>query len=303
MPKLSLSDVSICAADAVNIPLTARALCLSIAACDFGDAMLFAPDTVEGPFRTVKVQPFATRGEYGGFILNKLAEHVHTPFALIVQWDGYVLDPTSWVSEFRAYDYIGAKWPWHQDTFRVGNGGFSLRSRRLLEVLALPRFCLPPETNEDDFVCRQQRSVLEQEYGIAFAPEATADRFAYERSMPDRPSFGFHGLFNMWRHVEDREMAELVPLFAPYLIGSREYLELLIQYFLSRKFIPLTALYRRLRSQHGLAEVRGWLLGLFGDQRLIAECLFACEALLRPPSDVPAPIEQTINAESGLTRS
>jgi len=50
---------------------------------------------------------------------------------------------------------------------------------------------------EDVAICRTNRSMLEGRFGLKFAPEALARRFAFEReaaggAMP----FGFHGLFN-----------------------------------------------------------------------------------------------------------
>ena len=39
---------------------------------------------------------------------------------------------------FSHCDYIGAQWFWHNDGMRVGNGGFSLRSRKLLTALQDP---------------------------------------------------------------------------------------------------------------------------------------------------------------------
>ena len=55
---------------------------------------------------------------------------------LLIQWDGYVVNPEAWDPAFLGCDYLGAKWYWHDDGMRVGNGGFSLRSRRLLDALA-----------------------------------------------------------------------------------------------------------------------------------------------------------------------
>ena len=42
-------------------------------------------------------------------------------------------------------DYVGAFWPHHQE-FCVGNGGFSLRSRKL--ICSLPEFLHPDDLNK-----------------------------------------------------------------------------------------------------------------------------------------------------------
>jgi hypothetical protein len=83
---------------------------------------------------------------------------------LLVQWDGYVCNPDAWDPAFLDCDYIGAKWFWHNDAMRVGNGGFSLRSRRLLEALQDPRIAL--SVVEDETICRTFRPLLERDYGI-----------------------------------------------------------------------------------------------------------------------------------------
>ena len=66
-----------------------------------------------------------------------------------MQWDGYAVNPGAWDAAFLDCDYLGAKWSWHKDAMRVGNGGFSLRSRRLLLALQDPRIELV-EAEDDD---------------------------------------------------------------------------------------------------------------------------------------------------------
>jgi uncharacterized protein DUF5672 len=108
-----------------------------------------------------------------------------------VQYDGFILNPDCWSADFQRYDYIGARWPF-DDGRAVGNGGFSLRSKRLLRALQDPQFA--PVDPEDMAICRAYRPVLEERYGIRFAPEEIADRFAFEAVPPDGQTFGFHGL-------------------------------------------------------------------------------------------------------------
>jgi hypothetical protein len=77
---------------------------------------------------------------YSGFMLHDLAPHVRTSHALVVQWDGFVVDAGRWDDAFLDYDYIGAPWPGNPAGRDVGNGGFSLRSKRLLDALARGSF-------------------------------------------------------------------------------------------------------------------------------------------------------------------
>ena len=128
------------------------------------------------------------------FTVSELAKHVDTSHCLIVHPDGFILNPDKWSDEFLDFDYVGAPW---SEPFRnrVGNGGFSLRSRRLLDW-GIGHTCQGPE---DVFICRANYEQLIS-CGIRFAPIEVASRFSMEHSLPDFPrlpmdeSFGFHGL-------------------------------------------------------------------------------------------------------------
>jgi hypothetical protein len=58
-------------------------------------------------------------------------------------------------------------------------------------------------------ICRVNRPLLEAQFGIRFADRDTAQRFAFERSAPTRPTFGFHGIFNMIAAVGPERFWEL----------------------------------------------------------------------------------------------
>jgi len=273
-----LPEITICAADSVQPALAGRALAASLARCDFGDAILFTDSQVQGPFRTERIDRLASRADYSRFILKELAGHIATPFALVVQWDGYVVDPAAWLPEFLQYDYIGAKWPWHADGFTVGNGGFSLRSRRLLEAGADPRVMLDSGLGEDKILCRLYRRPLEAERGVRFAPEALADRFSYERATPSAPTFGFHGLFNLWRHVGDPELVDLARAVHAGVLRTEEYGELLAHCFAQGRLDPAVALYARLRATLSPAQVEAYLASAIRGIEFIAQCVRECEA-------------------------
>ena len=230
--KLDVNDVTVCAIDSANFALSARALHLTMAQCEFANAVLFSPKPVEGEFRTIVVDNLNSLADYQTFSVNRLPALIETPFVLVVQWDGYVINPGAWSPSFREYDYIGARWPDLGDGMNVGNGGFCLRSRKLLAALNDPRFAADGTTSEDILICRTFRPALEREFGIRFASEGVADQFSYENLGPNQPTFGFHGMGNMWRHVEDAEMIRLVDLLAPYVCRTPHYVQLMIMYFL-----------------------------------------------------------------------
>jgi hypothetical protein len=190
----------------VNVEATIAAIAASMEQICFAEVLLFTDSrTVQlpGEVQVKTIAPLRSGRSYSEFLLNNLAPHVRTEHCLIVQWDGFVLDARQWKSGFLDFDYIGALWPQFDDGHNIGNGGFSLRSRRLLEACASERFSRSHP--EDVAICRLNRNLLEQEYGIRFADRKTADRFSFERSRPSKRTFGFHGIFNMISAIgEDR---------------------------------------------------------------------------------------------------
>lgn len=197
--RLALPDVTLCAATSVNVQATLRALKASLAQADFAACLLFtdAPVQLDHPaIRVVPIQHLASAPAYSAFLLRQLADHVATSHCLIVQWDGHVIDARHWDPAFLAHDYIGASWPQFGDGHDVGNGGFSLRSRRLLLACQSPRF--QQAHPEDVLIGRMHRPWLESQ-GLRFAPRHLADRFSAERAGDPQCSFGYHGIWHMPR--------------------------------------------------------------------------------------------------------
>ena len=80
------------------------------------------------------------------------------------------------------------------DGLDVGNGGFSLRSRRLLEICRSPQFLFSHP--EDVAIGRHNRPWLVAQ-GVRFAPRELADSFSAERASSVKAAFGFHGVWHM----------------------------------------------------------------------------------------------------------
>lgn len=222
----------------------------------------FTHEDIPSDIRAVHIPRLQSRDEYSAFIFKDLVHHISTPWVLIAQWDGFVVDEAAWSQSFLDYDYIGAKWPFHSDGLTVGNGGFSLRSTRLLRACVEERFPFIPGVNEDELICRVYRSALETECGIRFAPEHIAEQFSHERGALDNPTFGFHGAFNMWRHVDDTEM-----------------IELLHTYFTLRKFACLMALYARLRDAWTPVEIAQQMVNRGATKEAAVQCVNQCERI------------------------
>ena len=155
---------------------------------------------------------------YNEFVLNKLVEYCETEFALVFQWDGFIVRPDRWNTDFMRYDYVGA--PWFRGEFfdaEVGNGGFSLRSRRLLEACATRH--MPMEVNEDEFVCR---TIIPENPELRAAPVELARAFSVENDLWSGDSFGFHGSWHFPQFMKDEEVIERLLIQAPYFWTTRQ---------------------------------------------------------------------------------
>ena len=163
----------------------------------FASCKLFTDSSVQ-PENTgisvISIPRVKSSADYTDFILSSLVDHIDTGHCLIVQWDGHVLDVGQWKPEFLDYDYIGASWPQFDDGHEVGNGGFSLRSRRLMEACRAPEFTRG--CAEDLAIGRVNRDWLES-CGMRFAPRVLADQFSAERAGDVTRSFGYHGAWLM----------------------------------------------------------------------------------------------------------
>jgi len=222
-----LDDVTLVAVTSVAVPATLNAIRASMAQVQFAEVLLLSDHEPSGLADGISwrpIDPLASRLDYSRFMLRRLAEHIQTSHALCIQWDGFVLNGPAWEPGFLRYDYIGAPWPHFSDGHNVGNGGFSLRSRRLLEACAsLP---IDGEELEDVVISRLCRRQLEAK-GVRFAPEEVARRFAYERVTPTGREFGFHGAFNLVRHLSRRDAARLFRTLEPGMLARSERWELL----------------------------------------------------------------------------
>ena len=207
-PRAPVSRTTLCCVDCRNHELAIVALRRSMAQCSFERVVFFTDRPFDLPGIEVVVIPAINSiADYSRFMVQSLVDHVQSDFVLVIQYDGFIVNGRRWSAAFQKYDYIGA--PWTRGD--VGNGGFSLRSRRLLEALRDPRVVdLVPE---DVAICVTYRRALESEYGIRFAPAELASQFSFETLPPPVPTFGFHGITHMIRIVDMSE--EELALYRP----------------------------------------------------------------------------------------
>ena len=275
---LSLNNVTICAIDCVMPKLALLALKKSLALSNFGKALLFTDSPLESSneIQIIKIDKLNSIGAYSKFLIKNLGQHIQTPYVLIIQWDGFILDPLAWTAEFLEYDYIGAKWSWHSDGKTVGNGGFSLRSKKLLNALASPDISFINDIPEDDQICRVNRVALERQFGIKFAPEILADKFSYERTLPDESTFGFHGVFNIWRYLDDSEVEIYVDSFPLEMYSTIGLYELFLKYFILRRFKHMNILYKRLCVKKSQEEIFSMIFKITNDEKFSRLFLELC---------------------------
>lgn len=197
---LELPNVTLIIADTLNYGESIQSIKKSLlkikpAAAKFlTDIKAYSTKAYQSQFEIVKIDKLEGKEAYSRFIIKELNNHFDTDYVLVTQHDGWVLDENAWTSEFFQYDYIGAAWL-NNEGPNVGNGGFSLRSKRLQKILAEDDF-IKSYHPEDNCICKIYRPYLEENYGITFAPNEIADRFSFELREPIQSTFGFHGNFH-----------------------------------------------------------------------------------------------------------
>jgi Protein of unknown function (DUF5672) len=184
---LDLPEVTLCAVDTRSPALALAALQRSMASIRFGRVLLFSHGDAGAAgahgIERIDCGPIESAAAYSDFMLRRLL-----PF---------VADPARWEPAFLGVDYLGAPWGKAPDGHFVGNGGFSLRSRRLLQSLQDPALAGRLHHPEDICIGQTLRSDLETRHGIVFGSLEMARRFAYENEPPAQGCFGFHGMFNL----------------------------------------------------------------------------------------------------------
>jgi len=209
--KIELPNVTLVCVTSVDVPKALQALKYSCKGINFSSTKLITScDVVDEEVEIIKCRPLDYE-QYSYFILYELWQHITTDYALIIQEDGYVVNPSEWTDAFLDYDYIGAPWPLPTDSFsfrdrsgvvhRVGNGGFTLRSKKVLELpskLGLEWKSFHGYYNEDGFICVNYRHIFD-EHNCKIAPLHIASYFSHETNLPETQGitpFGFHGRAN-----------------------------------------------------------------------------------------------------------
>lgn len=220
-------SLTIATISAVNLELTEFSVKQAQKVLPYSETLVFTNNPINTDSNHVyhKIEDNFNRAEYSIFCMKKLVDYIKTDFVCLVQYDGIAVNKDSWDDSFYDYDYIGSlsnltdnglvQYPFTKKKFIkagilknfVGGGGFSLRSKKLLEALQDKKFksyCTGqnPVTGksdyyfcEDVFISILYRKKLEKRYGIKFAPKKIAKKFCSEFFI-DEKSLGFHGFYN-----------------------------------------------------------------------------------------------------------
>ncbi len=198
--KKSLPTVTLLGLDCVDIDRLKLAADICQKDFTFGAVKLLSSIPDSDP-RVIPIDTVDSIEKYSHFLVKKLHDFVDTDFVLVIQYDGFILNPESWSDDFLSYDYIGAPW-WYEDDNNVGNGGFSLRSKKLLHILCHDA-SIQEHHPEDHHIARTYGDYL-RSLGIVFAPEHVARKFSIEGCLKEpvpvkygsawTHEFGFHGL-------------------------------------------------------------------------------------------------------------
>lgn len=212
----NITNVSICQGSMVN--KTIKAMEYSSSHVQFKKYVVVTEEKVDHDW--IEIISIGTKidlSTYNQICVSDLHKYFDTDFCIVSQWDGFVIDGSRWKDYFLDYDYIGAPWGYKINQ-SVGNGGFSLRSRKFVEVSRKftytpneSKWLFPQQKNcfkyvpEDWFLCYNKMEEMEKE-NIKFPDREIAYKFSVEHPDGKHPfnrdnvktykSFGFHGEFN-----------------------------------------------------------------------------------------------------------
>ena len=185
--------------------------------------------------RFFKIPPIQSINDYNRLVFELIPKVVNSSHYLIIQWDGFPINPHLWTSDFLGYDYIGAPWNNNDTVPVVGNGGFSLRSNILNKVITnnineFWDFSIP----EDVYICRKNRKLLES-LGVNFPDISIANKFSIE-SGPFGNHFGFHGVFNLPIVIDENFLCENISEIFKRTSSEMIYVELINSIVKNKKF-------------------------------------------------------------------
>jgi hypothetical protein len=170
---------------------------------------VFLPDELkDAQAEFHKIEPL-DYWQWNRWLLYEAAEHVRTSHYLLIQWDGFIVNPERWQDSFLEWDVMAC--PWRAGIpHRTAAGGFTLRSRKFTDaVRTLPVYESEGRYGEDWWMFQMHNQEL-CDAGARIAPVEVCADFALDDDIPERPnwkigdSFGVHNYNNkkLAAHIE-----------------------------------------------------------------------------------------------------
>jgi hypothetical protein len=225
---LDLSRVTLLFVETRAHAVTKRVIDDCLTKVAFGDILIYTdkPDLIPVSGARYEIVPdFPDKREAGRFYYSEAMTKVETDFALMLEWDAGICDPSKWKPEFFNFDYIGAPWPPYRNSpYFVGNGGFALMSKKLGHFICENAREHPVYDDMD--VCRRAPRQLYDGAGFKWADPDLASCFAWELGPRNPDNFGFHGAFTWPACLPKDELIVRTGLLTetPYLMAKMFYL-------------------------------------------------------------------------------
>lgn len=163
---------------------------------------------------------------YSNFLVKRLPHLIKTEYYLIVQWDGFILDPKQWDNEFLKYPYIGGG-------HSVHNGGFSLRNTEVMKRISEWDGSTFGVGAEDGFYSaffdNEWMESKKTPFKIQWPNEDVTNRFAsffgYNKKLD---SFGWHrsGFYSQ---------LDIAKTYTNLNVFSKKEIDMLVQYSLTKE--------------------------------------------------------------------
>ncbi len=192
--KRKLPNVTLITVNCRNLDQVKTAADICEKDFEFGAVKLLTSIKDDDP-RVVPIEEINDGFLYSMFYIKELWKYIDTPLSLTFHNDAFILNPDAWEDDFLKYDYMGPPWLHPGAPKAGGNGGFAIRSRRLLEYAGKNYEKIGgPYEPEDAWICETARPYLEKE-GMRFAPRELALRWGIEgngRGVVWGGQFGWH---------------------------------------------------------------------------------------------------------------
>lgn len=216
--KINLPDVTLLAVSSIEIPATIQALQISSEKINFAKIVLVSdtkPDNLPENIEYKYYPKITCSHDFDVFAIEHLGEYFETNHVLLVQYHGFVIHPELWENEWLQWDFCGALWPERPEfvslstgtMVRIGNGGFSLRSKKLYNTInRLELKCIYDRgySNDDGLINSLFRKTL-LENGINYPQPEDIANFSYENPVPEN-NYGNISTFGFHRYLSNKDM-------------------------------------------------------------------------------------------------